>query len=234
MEKIKLSPRLRLIASLVPQGARAADIGTDHGYIPVWLVQSGVCERVTASDIVIGPLECARRSSAQYGVTESIDFVLSDGLDGCRAGETDTVIIAGMGGDTISGILERAEWTKDGVLLLLQPMSKAERLRLWLWENGYKITAERLVRDSGKIYPVICAEGGIERELTDCAELLTGKYEQVCSEPLFAEYLDRLISRTETAVRALRLSEKDGDGERLIQFENKLEGLLKMRRRSNG
>ncbi len=104
MESIRLTPRLLAAGKMVLPGARAADVGTDHGYLPVWLRQQGVCESVIASDIAPGPLEAARASARRYGV-DGIEFRLCPGLAGIRPREADTVILAGM-----SGRPWRASW----------------------------------------------------------------------------------------------------------------------------
>ena len=111
--ELSLQPRLALLASLVPQGAVLADVGTDHGYIPVCLRQRGVIDRAIASDIGREPLEHARRTAEEYAVG-GIDLRLCAGLDAIAPEECDTVLIAGMGGETIWGILAAAPWTRDG------------------------------------------------------------------------------------------------------------------------
>ena len=118
MEKeLQLQPRLQCIASLVPQGARLADVGTDHGYLPVWLLQHGRIESAIASDINALPLDHARATAREYGVTERMDFRLCPGLAKIKAEECDAIAIAGMGGETILGILEAAPWTHEYLLL---------------------------------------------------------------------------------------------------------------------
>ena len=158
--ELSLQPRLALLASLVPQGAVLADVGTDHGYIPVCLRQRGVIDRAIASDIGREPLEHARRTAEEYSVG-GIDLRLCAGLDAIAPEECDTVLIAGMGGETIWGILAAAPWTRDGRhTLLLQPQTKIEELRLRLCENGYAVTREHLVRDKGKLYVVMTVTAG--------------------------------------------------------------------------
>ena len=137
MEKLHLQPRLHLLADLVPQGAKLADIGTDHGYLPVYLLQKGRIASAIAADIGRAPLEHARRTAQQYGVEDDMRFLCCDGLQGIGPEDVDTVVVAGMGGETIIHILSQASWTKAGsTLLLLQPMTKQEDLRRWLNENG--------------------------------------------------------------------------------------------------
>lgn len=159
--KLELSPRLGAIAGLVPESCGClADIGTDHGYVPVSLLLEGKIRRAGASDIGAPPLDHARRTAAQYGVTEKLDFRLGDGLSVLDPGEAEVIVIAGMGGDAITEILAAAPWSRAGPLLLLQPMSKAEVLRAFLPENGYAVLAERLVQDTGVLYPILTVRGG--------------------------------------------------------------------------
>lgn len=154
---LQLAPRLQLLADLVPQGARLADIGTDHGYLPVWLLQQGRISSAIAADIGAGPLEHARRTAREYDVY-GLAFRLCDGLSAIAPDEADTLVIAGMGGETIIHILESAPWTR-GCTLLLQPQTKIELLRAWLREHGYAADAERLVEDKGKLYLVLSVRG---------------------------------------------------------------------------
>ena len=151
----------------MPEGCRLADVGTDHGYLPVYLLQRRRIRGAVAADIGAEPLAHARRTAEAYGV-EGIDFRLCDGLRDIAPDEVDTVVIAGMGGETIIAILEGAAWTKDGAhTLLLQPMTKAADLRYWLSVNGYSFTEERLVWDKNYLYPVLRVTGGTPQALTE-------------------------------------------------------------------
>ena len=112
MNKLELSPRLAAIAALVPQGARLADVGTDHAYLPVRLLLDGGIASAVATDVNEGPLQRGRETAERYGV-RTILFRRCDGLADVRADEVDTVVIAGMGGDLIARILAAAPWTKQ-------------------------------------------------------------------------------------------------------------------------
>lgn len=160
MDTIKLTPRLEAVAKAALGGRNYADIGTDHGYVPVWLTQHGA-ESVTAADLRPGPLQSARINAVQYGVGSRIRFVLADGLQYPGAESADTVVIAGMGGETIELILSRAAWTR-GARLVLQPQTKLDELCLWLGQNGYALRKASLVRDAGRLYTVLSVYGGEE------------------------------------------------------------------------
>lgn len=203
MRELALQPRLQLLADMVPAGSRLADVGTDHGYLPVYLLQQGRISRAIASDIVDGPLQHARQTAAEYEV-DGIDFRLCPGLDAIAPHEADTVVIAGMGGETIQAILSAAPWTADGShLLLLQPMTKVEYLRKWLVDNGYAFTEERLVWDKDHLYPVFAVRGGTQPPLTAAQQyggvLLDG-------DPLYGAYLDERIGKLQKAINGLQKS----------------------------
>ena len=203
MKRIALQPRLRLLAEMTPSGGRLADIGTDHGYLPVWLLQEGRIPSAIASDVGAEPLEHARRTAEEYE-TQGLDFRLCDGLSGIEPEETDTVVIAGMGGETIQAVLEAAPWTGDGGhLLLLQPMTKVEFLRKWLSDNGYSFTDERLVFDKDHLYPVFAVRGGRQSPLT-----LAQQYGGVLldGDPLYGAYLDERIGKLQKAINGLQKS----------------------------
>ena len=203
MRELQLQPRLQMLADMVPAGSRLADVGTDHGYLPVFLLQKGRIAGAIASDIVPGPLQHARQTAAEYEV-EGIDFRLCPGLDAIGPEEADTIVTAGMGGETIQAVLEAAPWTGDGRhLLLLQPMTKVEYLRKWLIDSGYTFTDEKLVFDKDHLYPIFAVRGGRQLPLT-----LAQQYGGVLldGDPLYADYLDERIGKLEKAISGLQKS----------------------------
>lgn len=149
-----LGKRLGAVAALVPQGARVCDVGTDHGYLAIYLKSSGIAEQVIATDIRVSPLENARANILKSGAS-GIETRLCDGLSGVSKGEADTVIIAGMGGEVISGILSACDWVKEIPTVILQPTTSAEALRRFLAENGFEIKKEPAVSENGRVYSVI-------------------------------------------------------------------------------
>ncbi len=227
-EKIlSLQPRLKRLAELVPEGARLADIGTDHGYIPVYLLQTGRIASAIAADIGAEPLQHALRTAAEYGLTEQMDFRLCDGLAGISAEETDCILIAGMGGETIISILEGAAWLKDGGhRLLLQPQSRQELLRTWLTEHGFRILREHLVLDKGTIYNILLAEAGQSRPLSE-VERVGGV--GLMDDPLYGDYLDWQSKKLQQTVNGLRRSKEESAPARAEELE-KLVDLLQKRK----
>lgn len=152
----KLSLRLSTIAGLVRDGASVCDVGTDHGFLPIFLKSSGKAKGVIATDINVLPLKKAEENIKKSGV-KGISLRLCDGVADIKKGEADTVIIAGIGGEVISGILERgSEIVKDnGVILILQPTTSPEFLRRYLMDNGFEILKEIPIEENDKLYSVM-------------------------------------------------------------------------------
>lgn len=167
--------RLNMILRHI-NGENIADIGTDHGYIPVEIVKRSLAKKVIATDIRKGPLEAAARSIAKAGVS-GIQLRLGAGLAPIRKGECDNIIIAGMGGELISTILtDDEEKAKSAKLLLLQPMNSQDMLRKYLADNGYGIIEEDIECEGFKVYNLIIAEYGGRVEFKDEFELHLPKY----------------------------------------------------------
>lgn len=211
MEIIKLSPRLRRIASLIPEMSSVADIGTDHGHIPVWLAQCGKYGALAATDIRMGPLQNARRNAEAYGVDTRIRFVQCSGLDFPGSDAYQTVIIAGMGGELIASILNNAPWTKSGTRLILQPNSKVDVLNIWLALNGYGITDVHLVKDAGKIYQILVSSGKDDMIAYTPVQRLVHPLYITKHDPLLGEYLDILIRKYSTAIAGMEQSRRQTD-----------------------
>ena len=230
MRDFELTPRLRLLADWVSPGARLADVGTDHGYLPVWLRLHGRVVSAIACDLREGPLSRARETGRTYGA-DSVEYRLGNGLAVVSPEEADTIVIAGMGGENIAAILSRAPWTVDRKhTLLLQPQTRAEVLRSFLAENGYAIRREALVEDRGVIYPVIEAGGG-EMSLT-LGQLYGGA--ALLRDPLGDRYIVQKIIRLQTAVAGLNRS--GGGQEKADALREIITALLSMReewRRAN-
>ena len=151
-DSMKLTPRLKTIADMV-EYSTMADIGTDHGKIPVYLVKNNICSLAAACDINEGPVSACIKNIDKYGLSEKISPRLADGLKGIKAGEFQTIIIAGMGGELISRIInDSLEIAKYAEELILQPMTGAEKLKTYLAETGFKILDEKLATEKDKIY----------------------------------------------------------------------------------
>ena len=225
MRELELSPRLAAIAHQVPQGAKLADVGTDHAYLPVYLLlKDRICGAV-ASDVNEGPLQRGRETARTYEVEESkISFRCCDGLAGVAAHEVDTVAICGMGGELIARILGAAPWTKEA-LLLLQPMSSQPELRQWLITNGYAIRRELVVKEGEKYYIILTVTGGESAPYT-AAELWVGRQKAGESNPHRGAYLADQIRRRERALAGMK--QGNPTPEALAREEALLQGLKDM------
>ena len=170
-----MNNRLKTIANLISNGTGVIDVGTDHGYLPIYLRKNGYTGNLIASDINREPLSVARENAFSYGCND-IDFRLADGLDSCIPDEVDTIVISGLGGDIICDIIDRAEWTMDSNYhIVAQAMTKAEILRFWLVNNGYCIESEHPVLDRGREYSVLSIRYNGKNQKYSDAELFSGK-----------------------------------------------------------
>ena len=221
----RLSPRLKEAAALVRKVDTIADVGTDHAYLPIYLIEHGVCRRVIASDLRTGPLENARANVEAAGLSERIELRLSDGLTNYRPNEAQDIVIAGMGGILIAEILDKAEWLRHGDRhLVLQPMTHAEVLRAYLMANGYRILRESVCEDGGNLYCFLsCAH-------TDKPQKYDAFYEYYgelpnSSDRLAGVYLRRLKDRCLREAAAVGDSDRPR-ADRLRRIAQKLESLL--------
>ncbi len=207
---MKLSDRLELVVSFVQPGSRAADIGTDHGYIPIALVERGICPSAIASDIGKGPLKRAEDHIRLHGLEEKIQLRLGDGVSAVSPGEADTVIVSGMGGELIVHILDGGRSLWDTVRRwILSPQSEPDKLRLFLWRNGFCILREKMVRDAGKYYVVMDVARGPMDE-PGPAEALYGPCLIRDRDPVLKEFLEREKQVCEDILK--RLSDRGGEG----------------------
>lgn len=189
----KLSPRLMKCASNVRNGARLVDVGTDHAYLPIWLAKKRVIKSAIAADIKKGPLMAAEKNIVKYHVDEVVKTILSDGLSKISADKVDDVVIAGMGGDIITQILCRTPWIKNpDKLFILQPMTCEEKVRLFLYENGFEVVCEETVKSEGRVYLVIvCRWTGTKRDYNETS-LYVGELLKNLS-PTNKEYLKKVV-----------------------------------------
>ena len=174
--RLRLSERLKLVASFVPEGSRVADIGTDHGYVPIYLAETGKIKSALAMDVRKGPLARADEHIEEYrrdagDAAISIETRLSNGLEKLHAGEADTVIIAGMGGELEISILENGKQLWGSIPhWIFSPQSDLEKFRRYLKKNGFFIEDEAMILDEGKFYTVLKAGVGTEGKDTVSCE----------------------------------------------------------------
>ena len=205
---VELGPRLSCAASMVRGSTKIVDIGTDHAYLPAYLVLCRNVNDVLACDIGIKPLENARKTVDLYSLQNHISLRVSDGLNEVLPDEAEEIIICGMGGTLISEILSHAEWIKrDGMHLILQPMTHSEDVRYWLCRNGFAITDEMYMVDNNRYYCCLSADyTGIFEEHEE-GFYYFGELSDV-SEPALA-YAGMRMKRIETKLNALQKADPD-------------------------
>lgn len=201
-----MTPRLYAIASMVPQGAFFADVGTDHAYLPIYLTENNLISHAVAADINRGPLLRAKGNIKKYNLEEKIDTCLSDGFEELDGNSFDTASIAGMGGILIARILEKAP---RGKLYILQPMRDAHFLRAYLSSNGFELVDEKLAKEGNKIYTVIAVRDG--KGVLSEKELYLGKL--LKKDPLFEKFRTRLSNKYKKKYEGLKLSSADKTAE---------------------
>lgn len=162
MRLFSLDKRLSLCAQFVKEGSTLADIGTDHAYLPIWLVANNIVPKALACDINEGPLACGIADVERYGLSDKITLRLSDGLQNVSENDADDIVIAGMGGELIARILDQCTWAKNkNKRYILQPMTKPQFLIRYLYENGFKIIKQKACECDNKHYTVmlVCYTG---------------------------------------------------------------------------
>ncbi|HIV86096.1 MAG TPA: class I SAM-dependent methyltransferase [Candidatus Monoglobus merdigallinarum] len=223
-----LTPRLEKIAALINNSQVAADIGTDHAYLPIALISRGKAKHVIASDINPGPLERARSNVSKYNMNEQISLRLGSGLSAIAAGEcADTLVIAGMGGLNIMQMLKEGEETvKKAETVIVQPMTKIPELRQYLYDSGFSGIREYLVKESEKLYVIIAFETQkTENKPLSELEKLLGRSLINTQPEHFAEYKELFIKRLKASIDGLRLStdsQKLSETEKLLSEAEKI------------
>lgn len=204
---MRLSPRLQAIADYVPKGSVVADIGTDHGYIPVYLVSNKISSKIIATDINIGPLRNASSYINKKNYRENIETRLGNGLNCLLPNEVDTIVIAGMGGFLIAEILENStEITKTTKYFILQPMVASEELRRFLYNKKFKIIDEKLAKEGNKLYEVMLVAHGEDKVEKDIYFEI-GKKLIENKDKYLEEFINNKIEKTRKVLSTLRNSE---------------------------
>lgn len=198
-----LSERMRRTAAQVTVGNRTADVGCDHAYTSIYLVEQGIAPHVVAMDVNAGPLARAKENVVKFSMEEQIELRLSDGLAALRPGEADTILIAGMGGPLVERILTMCPETVEEVQeLVLQPQSEISEVRRFLHRIGFCITAEDMLVEDGKYYVILRAEHGTEPAWTE-EEYLYGKHLLTAKLPVLREFLEKEREKTEALLQGL-------------------------------
>ncbi|MBQ2864925.1 MAG: SAM-dependent methyltransferase [Clostridia bacterium] len=209
---ITLSPRLKTAADMSIDAKRIIDVGCDHGYLSAYMLMARNAQFAYACDINQGPLDNAAKTAAIYDLADRMEFRLCNGLEPFCGDECDTVFICGMGGELIADILSRATWT-IGKTLILQPMTRSEKLREFLSRNGYGIECERAVEDDGRLYSVMRVRGSIG----DCGKNNGYLYSQnFIKDEFYYRYIGKLLQKYRDIYEAKLNSNKNVSEEQRI------------------
>lgn len=213
-----LPPRLQTVADLVPRSKPLADIGTDHGRLPVWLLLHDLIPHAVATDLRPGPLSKAKDLAKRWEIgADKLSFRLCDGLTSLSPQDAETIVIAGMGGETIAEIMADAAWTADpGHCFILQAMSGMDGLRRYLSGAGFRISKEILVEEGNTLYIVLYVEPEGGRKLTE-GEIWVGQQNR--DDPLRGRYLEQELFKLRRAVAGLERSQRPEDHEKKKWYE---------------
>lgn len=235
---IRLSKRLTALARLITPGHRLADIGTDHGYIPIYLCQKNVIPSAIAMDIGKGPLQQATAHIGQQGLSDRIETRLSDGLAALQPGEADTILIAGMGGGLVMKILSEGAHALTGEEeLILQPQSEIAQVRQYLRAHGIQIVEEEMILEDGKYYPMMKvmqgkAPEGAEDSVAEQVEDAFGPILLQKKHPVLQEWLERELRVVNTVCDQLAMQpENERISIRKTQVQEKKQLILEALKR---
>ena len=225
---MELTPRLAAVARFIPPGVRVADVGTDHAMLPVNLVETGKSPSVIATDVNEKPYLAACRQVQAAGAGGRVEVRKGNGLEVIRPGEVDVVVMAGMGGNTIINIIDQCRGVLDDVTrLVLQPMTDAGSLRLWLARNGWRLVDEELVKEGEKFYVIMAAEPGIDPQedhfLLEMGPLLVEKY-----SPVLVEYLEKIKMDLQKMLSGLTRSRSEESMDKAVEITNRLTRLKEL------
>lgn len=222
---MNIGDRLEAIGKLVPQGCVLADIGTDHAYLPVWLLEQGKIASAIAGDIAEGPCLAAKNTVSMHGMKGKVEVRLGSGLKVLQTGEADCIAIAGMGASTMIEILEAdMPLAVEAKRLVLQPMAGAASLRKWLIQNGWHIVAEDLVADGRHLYEIMAVERGESEAFSDAA-LEIGPSLIEAKHSLLAKQFARQINNYKKLLANMGKSEQAKASEKYIAWEKLVQEL---------
>lgn len=222
---MKLTQRLEKIAHFVPKGSEPVDVGTDHCYLPVFLIEKGICSRVIATELNRGPYTRALQMIKRKKLSGCIDLRLGYGLEPITPGEVDTAIISGMGGNTILEILKRSPLVLAEVkTFILQPMNTVSRVREYLVKSGFKICDEMLVYEGKRFYEIMKCEHG-KQKIEDEIFYEIGFVLPYKHDPLFSTFVREKIARFKKALNGISKSDCEKTEAKRKILETKIQKL---------
>lgn len=225
---MNISERLITIAKFIPNCTCLADIGTDHGYIPIYAIQNGICKTSIASDINKGPIQIADKNIRNYGYEDKIKTRIGPGLSTLKPNEADVILIAGMGGNLIAEIIqENLEIAEKCDYLILQPVQYPEVLRKYLADSGFNIIDEELANEGNKYYHIIKASKGASNEYMKNVYYYTGVKLLEKKHPLLLKYVNHKIGRIDVILNELSNSDNSTRKNELLALKQEFEEVRK-------
>ncbi len=222
---MSLGARLQAVADFVPAGVTMADIGTDHAYLPIALLDAGRIAAAIACDVNEGPYQVARGTIAAAGRSGEITLRLGNGLLPLRAGEAEIVTIAGMGGSLMRQILEQSPTVLARLQgVVLQPMNAVPQLRRWLYENGWHLEAEALAEEDGRVYEILYAVPG-QQNVPEDILLAVGPLLWRDKHPLLKRHVENLLQQERRMLQGMENSERARSSEKYQQTLQRIEAL---------
>lgn len=219
---MELSKRLQAVADLVSDGLIVADVGTDHGYIPIHLIEAGKCTKALAMDINEGPLLRAKDHITEHGLSEKIQVRQSDGVKALAEGECESVVVAGMGGALTIKIMEEGKDIFHNLKeFVLQPQSELTKVRQYLCENKYCVIAEDIVLEDGKFYPMMKVTNG-KSPAYSLIELRYGKKLLEQKHPVLQMYLEKEVQTKETILKKIKSESGKHIQKRMWELEEEI------------
>lgn len=224
-----ISNRLKALASMVTRGNVACDVGTDHGYLAIYLVKQGISPRVIAMDVAKGPLSKAKENIALYGVGEQVETRLSDGVSNLKKDEAQTVIIAGMGGILINSLLEKgADILSTMEEIILSPHTDVELVRRFLLEHGYSIATEEMLIDEEKYYNIFRAKADGTQRVSDSetyseCELRYGRHLLQAKNPALHQFLEQELAKKESIHASLAGVGTENASKRVTELQQEIQ-----------
>lgn len=220
---MQLSKRMQAVANLITKTEALADVGTDHGYIPIYAVEENIVKRAIAMDINRGPIERAKSHIAEHGLEAYIETRCCDGVAGLKTGEVQSVVIAGMGGGLMQKIMaDGQEVLKSVSEVILQPQSEIERFRYYLAEHGWKIEKEDMVFEDGKYYPMMrVVHGNMTIE-----NVLYAKYGIYILEerhPVLKAFLEKEIDTSDAILQRLYENGRTQEDDRVKEIKEEMQ-----------
>lgn len=204
-----ISDRLKTVAEMTTRGNIVADIGTDHGYVPIYLVENQICEKVYAMDINDGPLKIADKNIAMKELESNIETIKSDGMEKLKDNMVQTVIIAGVGGELMVNILKKGENIKGIKEFVLCPHRRVDMVREYLLDKNWKIIDEKMLIDDGKYYTVMKAKKGCEKISYDETEIKYGRILLKNKDNILKKYLEKEYSKFYDILNTMKKSNSE-------------------------